>query len=261
MTSARRFIEAQLRKALSRRQRDFIKAVIHCNDLARLARSLGTDKQGTHAYARHYERHFARLRHRALNILEIGVGGYADPRAGGASLRLWKAYFPRGRVFGIDIYDKTALEEPRIKTFQGNQADPDFLRRVAREIGDIDIVVDDGSHQSAHVTAAFRTLFPLLGRDGLYVVEDLQTSYWTEVAGLKWGGSQDLGAPHTSMSFFKSLVDGLNYEEFMSGEYQPTYFDRHIVAMHFYHNLLFVQKGRNDDGSSMFGRRFGDLSD
>ena len=257
----RGFIKAQLRKVLTPRQRRFVKALIHRNDLSALARAFGTDKQGTHAYARHYERHFVGLRHRALNILEIGIGGYENPRAGGESLRVWKAYFPKSRIFGIDLYDKTALEEPRIKTFRGSQADPEFLRRVVQEIGDVDIVVDDGSHQSEHVTSTFRTLFPLLSRDGLYVVEDLQTSYWTDVAGRQWGGSEDLSAPQTSMNFFKSLVDGLNYEEFMSEQYQPTYFDRHIVAMHFYHNLLFVQKGLNEGGSNMLGRRFGDARD
>jgi hypothetical protein len=139
-----------------------------------------------------------------------------------------------------------------------------FLRRVAREIGeigDIDIVIDDGSRRSADVIAAFRTLFPLLSPDGLYVVADLQTAYWTEVADRQWGGSEDLSAPHTSMSFFKSLVDGLNHEEFMSPDYQPTYFDQHIVAMHFHHNLLFIEKGRNNDGSNMFGRRFVNVRD
>jgi voltage-gated potassium channel Kch len=259
----RDFIKAQARKVLTPRQRRFVKALVYRNDLSALARALRTDKQqqGEHAYGPHYERHFAGLRHRALNILEIGIGGYEDPRAGGASLQLWKAYFPRARVFGIDLHDKTALEEPRIKTFRGDQADAAFLRRVVQEIGHVDIVIDDGSHVNAHVIAAFRALFPLLNREGLYVVEDLQTSYWTEVAGQAWGGSQDLGAPHTSMTFFKSLVDGLNHEEFMSGDYRPTYFDRHIVAMHFYHNLLFIQKGLNNEGSNVFGKRFGGAGD
>ncbi len=32
--------------------------------------------------------------------------------------------------------------------------------------------------------------------------------------------------------------------------------DRHIVSMHFYHNLAFVCKGENKEGSNILGKRF-----
>lgn len=88
------------------------------------------------------------------------------------------------------------------------------------------------------------------------MVEDTQTSYWSFVDNDQWGGSSDLTAPHTSMNFFKSLVDGLNYEEFTLDEYTPTYFDEHIIAMHFYHNLVFVCKGLNNEGSNRLEKRY-----
>ena len=125
---------------------------------------------------------------------------------------------------------------------------------MAQEIGTIDIVIDDGSHYNEHVIKTFKVLFPLLGPRGIYAVEDTQTSYWSEVAGEPWGGSSDLSAPFTTMNFFKSLVDGLNFEEFTLPDYRPTYFDRHIVSMHFYHNLVFVYKGLNNEGSPMLGK-------
>src|SRR5262245_57431873 len=87
------------------------------DDLVSLATRFKTDKWGVHYYAKHYERHLAHLRNRAFNLLEIGVGGYARLDRGGASLRMWKHYFPLARVFGMDIYDKSAIHEPRIKTF------------------------------------------------------------------------------------------------------------------------------------------------
>src|SRR6185503_3954085 len=118
-------------------------------------------------------------------------------------------------------------------TFRGSQTDADFLRKVVREIEAIDIIIDDGSHYNEHVITTFKLLFPLLNISGIYVVEDTQTSYWP---GDEWGGSSNLAAPHTSMSFFKSLIDGLNYEEFTLDDYAPTYLDKHIVGMHFYHN-------------------------
>lgn len=41
-----------------------------------------------------------------------------------------------------------------------------------------DIIIDDGSHMVRHVIASFEALFPYLRRGGLYIIEDLHTSYW-----------------------------------------------------------------------------------
>jgi hypothetical protein len=82
----------------------------------------------------------------------------------------------------------------------------------------------------------------------MYVVEDTQTAYWREYGGSPPG---DLAAP-TSMNFLKSLVDGLNHREFPRGAaFNPGYLERHIVAMCFYHNLVFIQKGMNDEPSNV----------
>ena len=226
------------------------------NDLSLLASVFGSDKEGSHYYAKHYQDHFSPLRRKKLNILEIGIGGYEDPRGGGQSLRMWKAFFPNSRIYGIDLHDKAYHQEHRIKTFQGSQIDEGFLREVAAEIGSIDIIIDDGSHSSDHVITTFKILFPLMSPNGIYVVEDLQTSYWNELAGVRWGGSEDVNAPHTSMNYFKSLVDGLNYEEFTIQGYTPGYFEKHIISMHFYHNLVFLYKGSNNEGSNVLGKRF-----
>jgi hypothetical protein len=232
--------------------------LLHGEDLSRLARLFGTDKESSHFYCQHYHAHFKAMRLKPVNVLEIGIGGYDNPKRGGESLRMWKAYFPNGRINGIDLHDKRMHEEARIKTFAGSQVDEAFLKRVIAEIGTPDIIIDDGSHRSEHVIESFRILFPLLAPRGIYAVEDLQTSYWGPGSPLvdDWGGSSDLNAPHTSMNFLKSLVDCLNHEEFTQEGYTPSYFDRHIVGVHFYHNLAFIHKGENDEGSNLLGKRF-----
>jgi len=77
------------------------------------------------------------------------------------------------------------------------------------------------------------------------VIEDIQTSYWPQ-----WGGSLDPDAPGTSMALVRRLLDGLNHEEFLDPDYQPSYTDRHVVAVHCYHNLVVIQKGDNREGSN-----------
>lgn len=144
-------------------------------------------------------------------------------------------------IYGLDIHDKKAFEEDRIKIFQGSQDDEVLLRRIVGLSGGFDIVIDDGSHINTHVIKSFEILFPLLRDKGIYVVEDTQTSYLPAFG----GSSQTLDASETTMGYFKRLVDGLNYEECTHPGYQPSYFDQHIVGIHFYHNLIVVLKGSN----------------
>jgi hypothetical protein len=217
------------------------------DDLTTLAQRHGTDKWGSHWYTPHYERYFAPYRDQEVNLLEIGVGGYEDVAAGGDSLRMWRDYFPNGRIYGIDVHDKSAQQGDRIRIWEGDQSDHAFLRDVAAAIGRLDIVIDDGSHMNADVIKSFTVLFPLLDQGGLYVVEDVQTSYWPQYGGT----SADFDQTETSMGFFKRLTDALNYEELIRPGYQPSYYDLNIISIHFYHNIIFIQKGINKEGSNI----------
>lgn len=214
---------------------------LHSTNLTQLAIIYGTDKWNHHWYTQHYQKHFHHLRRKKLNVLEIGIGGYEDPLSGGNSLRMWKHYFPNSNIYGIDINDKSALQENRIKIFQGDQSDETFLRDVFNRIGSLDVVIDDGSHVNAHVITSFKTLFPLLNPGGIYAVEDTEHSYAP-----KFGGdNEDLGNPSTMMNFFKNLTDGLNHEDlqFFKPGYAPSYFDKNILSIYFYHNLIILYKG------------------
>lgn len=209
------------------------------NDLNRLCRFFGSDKWGPHWYTPHYDRYFRCLKSRRLNLLEIGVGGYEQLNGGGGSLRMWKAYFRNSRIVGIDLYDKSQLSEPRIDIRQCDQTDEQKLVRLSDEYGGFDIVIDDGSHVNEHVIKSFEILFPRLRPNGIYVVEDLQTAYWPT-----WGGG--MHSPKSSMSYFKALLDGLNHAEYPVADYAPTYFDRNIIEISFFHNMVFILKGNND---------------
>jgi hypothetical protein len=213
--------------------------------LTKLAKRFKTDKWGRyHKYTPHYQRHFRAWRDRPINLLEIGIGGYAREGDGGKSLRMWKAYFPQAQIFGLDLQDKSFVDEPRIRTFQGDQTDPAVLTAIAEAAGELHLIIDDGSHRSPDIIASFEFLFPLLAADGIYVIEDTQTSYWPE-----FDGQEDPAAGGTTMAFVKQLIDGLNYEEFLQEPYEPTYTDLHVTAVSCYHNLVFIQKGINRDGT------------
>lgn len=200
-------------------------------NLSKIAQKCGTDKL-EHGYIDHYKQYFENLRHKEMNILEIGI-------AQGASLCMWKEYFPHSIIHAIDIRDKSNYESDRIRVYQGDQNDSEFLKRIAKEAGRFDIIIDDGSHVSKHIITSFITLFPFLKPNGIYVIEDLQTAYWTAYGG-EW---HNLNSGHTSMSFIKNLLDGLNCH-WIPG-HESTDFDKQICAIHSYPKIVFIFKGEN----------------
>jgi cephalosporin hydroxylase len=223
-----------------------VSRVIYRNDLNHLARHYRTDKWGSHWYTQHYQRIFMPLKNRRMNLLEIGVGGYQNSGIGGESLRMWKAFFPKSRIVGIDLIDKTHFRQPRIDIRQCDQTDVEALKKLSAEYGGFDIIIDDGSHLNEHVIATFQILFPLLRPNGIYTVEDVQTSYWPG-----WGGGRD--NPGSMMAFFKNLADGLNHVEYPLEQYEPSYFDKNIVEISFFHNLIIVRKGDNNEKTNVPG--------
>ena len=82
-------------------------------NLNTLAKLCGTDKFGFHKYTQIYSDHFKFFKNKNIKLLEIGVGGYKDLNYGGNSLRMWKKYFSKAEIYGIDIFDKSALEEKK----------------------------------------------------------------------------------------------------------------------------------------------------
>jgi len=118
-----------------------------------------------------YARHFEPLRNKEISLLEIGV-------LSGASLRMWKEYFPHARIFGLDIDQHCKrLEEDRISIEIGSQTDTSLLECVAQKAGGFDIVIDDGSHVNKHILKSYEVLFKHLKPGGIYVIEDLACSY------------------------------------------------------------------------------------
>jgi hypothetical protein len=224
-----RLVREWHRSAIARRYR---------GDLVGLATYYGTDKWNHHWYAGIYDDHFRRLRDRRLNVLEIGIGGYDHPDNGGASLRMWKAYFRHSQIHGVDIYNKKSLEEQRITTWQGSQVDMAFMSSVFAAIGRVDILIDDGSHINAHVIETFKHCLPLLAPGGIYAIEDVHTSYLPE-----YGGHDRVTDDATTiMGYFKRLTDAVNYRELPQAPDASSELFPLIRAMHFYRNLILVER-------------------
>lgn len=190
-----------------------------------------------------YERHFGRFVNADVVFIEIGCGE-------GGSLQMWKRFLgPHARIVGIDINPRcAAFAEDQIDVRIGDQSDARFLAGIIDEFGAPDVVLDDGSHVMSHVNASFAALYPRLGRNGVYFVEDLHTAYWDEFeGGLRRKGS--------FIERCKELIDELNADH-ARGEVSPTEFTHSTLSMHFYDSIVVFEKGRHTaKHAPQFGRR------
>lgn len=147
--------------------------------LTEIADKCGTDKgSGLHLYTDYYGELFQKFRHERVSILEIGV-------LGGESIRMWAQYFDHlgARIYGVDIHDRNiVIDDPRVQILIGDGTNPNFIYDLAKVTGPLDIIVDDGSHFSAHQKDSLRLLWEHLALGGIYVCEDTHSSYhypWT----------------------------------------------------------------------------------
>lgn len=164
-----------------------------------------------------YERFFSRYRGKDITILEIGVFK-------GGSLQMWKNYFHildnSVKVYGIDIDPKCKmLEEEDIEIFIGSQEDRSFLQEVKEKIGKVDILIDDGGHTMSQQIITFEELFDIVGDNGIYLCEDLHTSYMENYGG-KYKGK-------TFIEYSKNLIDYLHAQysetdELVNNKYSDT---------------------------------------
>ena len=226
-------------------------------DLPSLFQWFGSDKQqpGWHSYGPTYQTLFRPWKYRRLKLLEIGIGGYGES-LGGASLLAWQAFFPFGTVYGADIQDKRVLAAGRRRILHLDQSSPSSLIAARDAEGPFDIIIDDGSHMNAHQILTFEHMFESLKDGGIYVVEDIQTSFWPGlVAGVTWDGAAfdgpDFGK--TCHGYFLELAKYLNQAEFPDKRTLDPRLSslaasiRHIM---FSHNMITIHKGPNHDKST-----------
>lgn len=143
-----------------------------------------------HTYTPTYNSFLEPLRNTTNLFLEIGIGNIPlmAPIVGseykpGASLRMWRDYFPNATIVGCDIMKSVLFnDEERIKTFQADQSNEDSLLSLVKNTIEppnthIDIILDDGSHIAEHQMFSFKTLWKFVRPNGgLYIIEDILKS-------------------------------------------------------------------------------------
>jgi beta-1,4-mannosyl-glycoprotein beta-1,4-N-acetylglucosaminyltransferase len=139
--------------------------------LTHLGYKHNTDKSYYHLFTEFYDDYFETFKTPKINILEIGI--YQ-----GSSLKLLEEYFPNATIHAIDINKEYVNKKygERIKTYHCSQDNFQEIDRIFKDIK-FDIIMDDGSHQTIHQHKSLGHMFSYLNKNGIYVCEDLHTSY------------------------------------------------------------------------------------
>ena len=136
-----------------------------------------------HTYSDYYEMIFSSMRFNVKKVFECGIGTNNSKLASnmsatgkpGASLRVWRDYFPNAQIIGGDIDKDILFEEERIETFYIDQTDPksiqDFWISVNQD--NFDLILDDGLHTTDAGIKLFTQSYEKLSPLGFYIIEDV----------------------------------------------------------------------------------------
>ena len=111
-------------------------------------------------------------------FLEIGIGNYGlmshycgENYERGASLKMWREYFKDCNIYGCDIIEDVIFQEDRISTIVADQSNPESLENMMEKFGNMDVILDDGSHFLHHQLTSIRTLWKYV--NDYYIIEDI----------------------------------------------------------------------------------------
>jgi 23S rRNA U2552 (ribose-2'-O)-methylase RlmE/FtsJ len=164
---------------------DYKTMINFASPLCELAYKYGTDKCPHigpigHSYTPFYYNLFKDKQESFKKVLELGIGSPGRMHKvkhykTGASLYMWRDFFPNAQIYGVDILPETMFEDDRIKTFLCDETKPEELKTLIENIGsDIDLVIDDAIHQRRYQINACLWLMPLLNKDVVYIIEDVR---------------------------------------------------------------------------------------
>lgn len=213
-----------------------------------------SDKVWRHGYHRYYDRELAPYRDQeGIRILELGV-------ARGYSLRVWGDYFSSvSALHGVDYATRSAqwlsktcqvaaspaCDIVRIETVDISKVTELDKFAVSERTG-WDIIIDDASHVPRHQLSAFKRLFPKLRPGGLYIVEDMETSYVDqgEIGPYTLAGGLGKRSLDNAVERFKDLADVVMRRHFLHPNF--TVFgrevDKDVVRVSFGDGIVFIEK-------------------
>ena len=183
-----------------------------------------------------YETFFSRYRERFSTFVEVGVQG-------GGSMQMWRKYFgTNAKIYGIDIDPAVRdldLSDANVTIIVGDQTKSSFWDSMLHSIGTIDMFLDDGGHTMDQQINTLLAVWPAIAEGGVYVCEDLHTSYWSSHGG-------GFRKPETMIEMCKSLIDLMHINHISDAEPPAQLLNlfSNVGSIHFYDSIVVLTKGK-----------------
>lgn len=195
-----------------------------------------TDKITHHEYHKIYDFFLKPLYNCQGSILEIGVER-------GKSIRMWQDLFPQAFIYGLDIgCESTGARHQVLKCDQSNVKELLDVRSLLAS-QKVFFINDDGSHIPEHQLLTFNTLFPILQEGGVYIIEDIETSYWTKNGLYGYPTRYGYKHPNSIIEIFKDVADTVNAEFSKKKDCRVKHTDW-IGSITFSKNCIIITKHR-----------------
>ena len=213
-----------------------------------IVESSKSDKITHHGYHRFYPWFLAHMRDKSVNVLEIGIDETE-------SIELWNSYFDNLNLHAIDI-DKKTFEDKSVTLHQLDQSNAQELNNFAKQIDiQFDLILDVGSHVPTHQMLTLEKLWGLVKPGGVYIIEDIETSYWgkSDLYGYKFNaGRSSIIRP------FKEIIDVVNGEisKVKSSDKYLKNMAEEIEMVTFAHNCIILVKKDFGSFSAFYGRDY-----
>ncbi len=155
--------------------------MINLTPLCEIAYKYGTDKcpQIRHTYTPAYYELFKDRISTIKKVLELGIGypetmTHVTDYKSGASLKMWRDFFPNAQIYGADVESESMINDTRISSFICDETKEEDIVNLLKLTGkDIDIFIDDGSHKWQHQSYLAKTILPMLNKNVTYIIEDV----------------------------------------------------------------------------------------
>lgn len=209
----------------------------------------GSDKYDRHHYERWYSRWLEPYRRKPdLKMLEIGVYD-------GASLKLWEKYFvhpKRITGLGYGVGNEVAPADNGVTEVIVGDQSKGVTMELLRQTGPFEIIIDDGSHVPEHVIFTFFQLWSSVKPGGLYIIEDLETSYWSKatIYGYPVNGRFTVDAKHSVVAKVTQFIHVMaRYQLEVDEQLSVFEGDKEICEIMFGWNLLAIYKCTEEEYS------------
>lgn len=199
----------------------------------------GTDKSSKHHnYLHQYEFWLSRFKGQKIIACDA-VGAYHYKDRGGESLRMWAEFEPLWTIVGIDLYEKDIKVPENVLIFQADQTDEARLKEIFDQVGRPHFFCEDFSHKNFDSIRTFEIVFPLLESGGIYILEDCESSFYSEHG---FGGTKDCNDFQfpSSLNYFRKMVNELN-AKFIEN-FNQSEIGKSIESIHFYTNFVLIIK-------------------